>query len=139
MNPRLVARIERWNCLLAAAFIGVAALWGDREQLFGVAVGGALACLNFWGVRKLVQASLRVDGPRRAALQLLLIGKMGLLIVAVFLAMKYLPLSPAALAIGLSVFVISIALESVRHALGTPDQGADKDEPHQGATKVDNG
>ena len=137
MNPRLVARIERWNALLAALVIAIAAIWGTREQLLGAAVGGALACLNFWGVRKLVQASLKVDGPKRAAMQLLLIGKMGALIVAVFLAMKFLPLSPAALALGLSVFVVSITIESVRYAMGARDP--ESDEPHQGATKVDNG
>jgi hypothetical protein len=43
---------------------------------------------------------------------------MGLLMGLVFLAVYLLPLSPAALAVGLSVFLMSIAIESVRFALG---------------------
>jgi hypothetical protein len=82
-----------------------------------VAVGAALAVVNFYGVRRLVTASLRRDGMKRAALQLLLIGKMGLLFVMVFLAIRFLPLNPVGLAIGMSVFLISIAVESIRFAM----------------------
>jgi len=118
MGPDDMARIEKWNCLLAALLVVGAALFFSWPVTLGVAVGGALACVNFWGIRRLVRRSLRVDGPKRAALQLLLIGKMGLLILLVFLAMRYLPLDPIALAIGLSVFLLSIAIESVRFTLG---------------------
>ena len=126
MGPKELARIERLNLLFAGLFIlGAAALF-DTAVLVGVSVGAILAVVNFYGVRRLVAASLRRDGMRRAALQLLLIGKMGILFVLVFLAIRFLPLSPVGLAVGMSVFLISIAVESIRfamapHADGNPE------------------
>jgi len=114
MNPQKIARIERWNAILAAIVIAGCALWGSDRALWGAAVGGAIACLNFWAVRRVVAASLRLEGPKRAALQMLLVAKMGILMVLIFLVLKYLPVDPAALAVGLSVFVGSIALEAGR-------------------------
>jgi hypothetical protein len=118
MGPRELARIERLNGLLAAGLILAAALLFPGPIAIGVAVGAILAVVNFMGMRMLVAASLRRQGAGRAALQLLLIAKMGVLFFLVFLAIRYLPLHPAGLAVGLSIFLISIAVESVRHALG---------------------
>jgi hypothetical protein len=118
MNPQKIARIERWNAILAVIAIAACALWGSERALWGVAVGGAIACLNFWTVRRVVAASLKLEGPKRAALQMLLVGKMGILMVTIFLVLKYLPVDPAALAVGLSVFVGSIALEAGRAIFG---------------------
>jgi hypothetical protein len=117
MGPQELARIERLNAVLAALLSLGAALVFSAPVAIGVAVGGALAVANFYGVRRLVGASLRRDGMRRAALQLLLIGKLGVLFVLVFLAIRFLPLSPVGLAVGMSVFLISIAVESVRFSL----------------------
>jgi ATP synthase I chain len=133
MNAQRIARIERWNALLATICVAAAWLFFSERALWGVAVGGAIACLNFWAVRRTVQASLRLQGQKRAALQLLLVLKMGLLMVVIFLVMKYLPVDPAALAVGLSVFVGSIALEGVLSVFG-PQPNATPD-----GEKVDNG
>jgi hypothetical protein len=119
MGPKELARIERLNALLAGVLSVGAAILFSSPVAIGVAVGGALAVVNFYGVRRLVAASLRRDGMKRAALQLLLIGKMGLLFVMVFLAIRFLPLNAVGLAIGMSVFLISIAVESIRFAMGT--------------------
>lgn len=121
MGPKELARIERWNGLFAGILILASALLFSTSVTVGVAVGAGLAVLNFWGVRRLVQASLRTDGPRRAALQLLLIGKMGLLFLCVFLAIRYLPLNAVGLAVGMSVFLLSIAVESIRFALASSE------------------
>jgi amino acid transporter len=123
MGPRELIRIERLNGLFAGLLILASAIFFSTPVLIGVAVGAVLAVVNFWGVRRLVQASLRTDGPRRAALQLLLIGKMGVLFLLVFLAIRFLPLHPVGLAVGMSVFLISIAVESARFALsgGSPE------------------
>jgi len=117
--------MERWNGLFAGVLILLSAIFFSTRVTIGVAAGAALACLNFSSVRRLVQASLRTDGPRRAMLQLLLIGKMGILFVLVFLAIRFLPLDPAGLAVGISVFLISIAVESIRFALGGSDEARD--------------
>jgi hypothetical protein len=87
-----------------------------------VAVGALLACTNFSAVRFLVGASMRRQGGGRAALQLLLIAKMGLVFGAVALAMHYLPLSPIGLAVGVSVFLISIAIVSIRAMASAPEE-----------------
>jgi hypothetical protein len=125
MGPRELARIERWNGLFAGLLVLVAAIFFSTPVAIGVLVGAGLAVVNFWGVRRLVQASLRTDGPRRAALQLLLIGKMGLLFLLVFLAIRYLPLHPVGLAVGMSVFLISIAVESLRFSVGSRSEAHD--------------
>jgi hypothetical protein len=127
MGPKELARIERLNGLFAGALILAAVVFFDLQVAVGVAVGAGLAIVNFYGMRKLVVASLRRSGTQRAMLQLLLILKMGVLFVLVFLAIRFLPLHPAGLAVGLSVFLISIAVESVRHAL--TDDGS---EAHDG-------
>ena len=129
MGPKELARIERWNAIFAGVLILGAAAFFSTPVLVGVAVGAILAVANFWGIRRLVAASLRRDGMKRAGLQLLLIGKMGLLFVMVFLAIRYLPLSPVGLAVGMSVFLLSIAVESVRFALNGSAGGS---EAHDG-------
>ena len=118
MGPKELARIERMNALLGGVLSLGAFAFFSTPVAIGVAVGAALAVLNFHGVRRLVGASLRRDGMKRAALQLLLIGKMGLVFLLVFLAIRFLPLNPVALAVGMSVFLISIAVESIRFAMG---------------------
>ena len=115
MDPKDLARIERWNGVFAAVLILGAAVWFSTPVLIGVAVGAGLAVLNFMGVRRLVGASLRRDGIQRAILQLLLILKMGVLFVLVFLAIRFLPLNAVALAVGMSVVLLSIAVEAVRY------------------------
>jgi len=120
MGPKELARIERLNGVFAAVLIVAAFVFFDRTVATGVAVGAGLAVINFFGMRKLVGASLRRHGMARALLQLLLILKMGVLFVLVFLAIRFLPLHPVGLAVGLSIFLLSIAVESLRHALG-PD------------------
>jgi hypothetical protein len=119
MGPTELKRIERLNGLIAGVLMLAAAVFFSAPFAVGVAVGGVLAVLNFRGIRFLVEASLRRQGGKRAALQLLLIAKMGVLFAMVVLAIKFLPLSPVGLAVGLSVFLISIAVESMRSALGS--------------------
>ncbi len=130
MGPSGLKKIERWNGLLAGFLILAAVVFFSAQVALGVAVGALLAIANFYGIRLLVGASLRRQGGKRAALQLLLIAKMGVLFFLVFLAIRYLPLHPVGLAVGLSVFLISIAVESIRHAMG--GTASDENEAHDG-------
>ena len=114
MNPNDLAKIERWNYVIAGVFILASAFLFSARVTLGVAVGGILACANFTAMRVLITKSLRASGTRRMALQLLLMGKMGVLFVMVFLAIRFLPINPVALAVGMSVFLIAIAVESIR-------------------------
>jgi len=130
MGPKELARIERMNALFAGVLILGATLLFSSAVAIGVTVGAVLAVANFAGVRRLVGDSMRRDGMKRAGLQLLLVGKMGILFVLVFLAIRYLPLSPVGLAVGMSVFLISITVESLRFVLGSHGDG--NPEAHDG-------
>lgn len=125
MGAKDLIKIERWNLLLGGTFILVAALVFATPVLVGVTAGAVLSCANFAGMRKLVAATLGARGPRKAVFQLLLIGKMGVLFVLVFLAIRFLPMNPAAFAVGLSVFLLSIGIESLRFALGQDHEAPD--------------
>lgn len=122
MGPKHLDRMERLNCLFAGILILGSALLFDRSVTLGVAVGAILSCANFYGIHKIWQGALTAHGQKRMVLQILLMVKMVGLMLLIFLAMKFLPLNPAALAVGLSIFLVSIAVESLRFALG---QGED--------------
>jgi drug/metabolite transporter (DMT)-like permease len=122
MTPEDLRRIERWNWLFAALLVAGAAVFFGRDVVLGVAVGALLSAVNFWSIRSLAGRVLASSGRRRMTLQLLLVGKMGAMLVLVYLAMRFLPLSIIALAVGLSVFLLSVAAESVRHVFSLKGQ-----------------
>jgi drug/metabolite transporter (DMT)-like permease len=117
MNPEDLKKIERLNWVLGALAVAAAAVFFSREFVFGVALGALLTCANFWSIRTLTGRILRSQDARRTTLSLLLLGKMILLFALVFLAMWFLPISIPGLGAGLSVFLISVAVESLRQAL----------------------
>lgn len=125
MDPKHLDAIERWNVIFAVIFTAGAALFFDRAMAFGVALGALLGCTNFWSMHKLIAKSVAATGRRRVTLQLLLGAKMILILVLVFLAIRFLPISPAGLAVGLSVFLLSIAVVSLRFALGATPEAHD--------------
>ncbi len=136
MTPEDLKRIERWNWLFAALLVAGAAVFFGRDVVLGVAVGALMSALNFWSIRSLAGRVMQSSGGRRMALQLLLAGKMAILFVLVYLAMRFLPVSILALGIGLSVFLLSVAVESVRHALSSPRAEArDGATPERGAAE----
>ena len=131
MTPDDLKKIERLNWVLGALAVAAAAVFFAREVVLGVALGALLTCVNFWSIRTLASRILRSQGARRTTLSLLLLGKMLLLFAIVFLAMWFLPISIPGLAAGLSVFLISVAVESLRHAL-RPSHPTHKDEASDG-------
>lgn len=128
MGPKQLATIEKWNGIFAAVMVLAALAFFDMGVVVGVAVGAALAIVNFSSMRKLVGASMRRQGKQRALLQLILIAKMGVLFLLVFLAIRFLPLNPIAFAVGISVFLLSITVESVRYVC----TGSNGPEAHDG-------
>jgi hypothetical protein len=133
MNPKDLAKIERWNYVIAGALIVLSAILFDTRMTLGVAVGAVLACGNFTGMRFLVASSLRAQGMKKVVLQLILVFKMGVLFLLIFLAMKFLPLNAIGLAVGMSVFLLSIGVESVRFALlGRSPKDPESNEAHDG-------
>lgn len=119
MDRRQLIAIERWNVLFASLLVLASAILFPVRTALGVAVGAILTCANFFAFHRLLDRSMKSpNGRKRLFLQILLLLKMGAILVLVFLAIHFLPLSPVALAVGLSVFLLSIAVESVRFALG---------------------
>src|SRR5688572_14305057 len=112
MDPNSLARIERWNYLLGALVVALAALFAPRSVALGLTVGAAVTCVNFSLIRRLVTRMVARAAEQRNATALLFIPKFTGLIVVVFLCIRYVPMSPVAFAVGLSMFLVSIAIET---------------------------
>jgi hypothetical protein len=132
MDAAALRRIERLNYYLGAGLVLAVAILGTRAQLLGAAVGATLSAINFTVIRGLLQRVLAAPEGERSKPALILIPKMSGLMLAVALAIYFLPLSPAMLALGFSLFIISIAVETLRF-VGRPRGGAG------GAAEADHG
>jgi hypothetical protein len=117
VDPKQLENVTRWNCVLAALLIVVGAVFFDGAVALGLTVGSLIATANFWGIQRLITRSMSVQGRSRTLLQGLLMVKMLVLMILVFLCIRFLPMSSVAFAIGLSVFLLSIVIESLRFAL----------------------
>jgi hypothetical protein len=131
-SPSL-SRINRTNYAIGAILVIAAALTQPGDVSLGIAVGVALTCLNFAVLGRLV-AKWTDDAasgtPSNSAV--LVLPKMIGLMVAVILALKFLPIDAAAFAIGYSIFIVSIMIEAVYSVFrSSPPPAADgADETH---------
>lgn len=115
MDTSSLRRIERLNYFAGGALVVLAALLMQRPTALGVLVGVILSCANFSIMCRMVQGWMRVAGQNRSARSVLLMPKMALLMAAVVLALVFLPITAEGLAIGFSIFLVSIAIETVRY------------------------
>jgi len=115
VNAGNLRRIERLNYLLGGILVIGPALTQPRAIALGIAVGVALTCLNFLFFRRLIYkwTQQAAEGQPTSGSALLMMPKMIGLMVAVVLCLAFLPINPAAFAIGYSVFVLSIFVEIV--------------------------
>lgn len=129
MDTKALHRIERTNYALGAVLVAVVAVVGTTEQTLGAAVGAGLSALNFSVVRRIVERILSAPAGQKSRPALVMIPKMTALMAAVALAIYFLPLSAVMLAAGFSIFLLSIAIETLRFVSqprgGAP--GADTD------------
>lgn len=124
MDASYAARIERLNYFLAAIAVSATAIVGTREQLFGMAAGAIISCLNFSVLRRLVGRVVSAQQAGRKSLAgVLFLPQMLGLMGAVTLAVLLLPVSAIYLAIGFSVFMVSIGIETARFLI-SPVLGA---------------
>lgn len=114
MDSKSFLRIERLNYLFGAILFAVAAVLASQEQALGVLAGVVLTCANFSLIRRLVSRLLAAPPERRGITAFYFVPKMAGLMVAVALVIFFLPVSPVGLAVGFSVFLVSIAVESIR-------------------------
>lgn len=108
-------RIERLSLgMLSLALLGTLA-FQDFAISTGVALGGGIAVINFYALRRLLQAIFQSATPRKQALlTVLLTMKFGLIAIGIFLAVKYIKMNALALIIGFSIIVVAIFLEGFR-------------------------
>ena len=113
-----IQRIERLNYGISAGVILVALVTQSPPVALGLAVGSGLTCLNFYVLRKLIvkwtAEAARGQGGNAG---LLMVPKMIGLMGAVAAAVLLLPLDVVAFAIGYSIFIVSIIVDSIYTAL----------------------
>lgn len=118
-----ILRIERFNYAIGAIVIAAAALTQPRDIALGLAVGTILTCANFFVLRKLVTKWTREAAAGQGGnSSLLMLPKMLGMMGAVAVAILLLPVNVVALAIGYSIFLVSIVAEVIYSALRTPER-----------------
>jgi hypothetical protein len=118
MGPKKLKAMERWNLVIGALFTLIATVAFSTPMALGVAIGAIVCCANFWSIRKIWESLLSAKTERQKAMQVLFLLKTMALIAVVFVAVRFLPIDPIGFALGISVFLISIAIESLRFVLG---------------------
>ena len=122
MGPEHLRAMEKWNLVLSGLAILIAALLFERQHVVGVALGALIATANFSAIRRIWEGLLSGSTERKQSMQMLFMLKMIALFAVVFVCIKFVPMSAAAFAIGISIFLLSIAVESARYACGHPVQ-----------------
>ena len=122
MDGTSLARIERLNYILGGVVVALTAVVGTGPQLLGALVGVVLCAVNFSAVRRLVQSMMGAarGEPQSRAAAILLAPKLLILMGAAAAAIVFLPISAIMLAVGFSVFLVSIGVETVRYVLRSP-------------------
>jgi hypothetical protein len=111
-------RIERLSLLLAVLAAGASLLCKSWSVTLSVALGGVLATLNFFALRRILQGIFTGKSPRKQVLLgVLLTLKFSVIAAGIYLIMKWLPVNAIALIAGLSVVVLSIFVEGFRTVL----------------------
>ena len=105
--------------LVLVAFATLLSLFAASMQFsLGVAVGGVLGVANFYALRRLMTGIMHSkSAPRQALLTVLLLLKFGLLGLALYLVIVYLPVDAVGMLLGVSLVVVSIFLEGARTVL----------------------
>ena len=119
MDRTSLHRIERLNWILGGVLVAVCGALGTMEHVLGSLVGVVLGAVNFMLVARIVEKmALAAQGKVEArAGSMFLAPKMAILMGLVFAALYFLPISAPMLAVGFSVFMLSIAVEAVRYVL----------------------
>ncbi|MCA9670570.1 MAG: ATP synthase subunit I [Myxococcales bacterium] len=112
--------VERLALVLTATATLISLFITTADVTLGLLVGGMLGSANFYALRWLMSGILKnnPDGaPKRSGLVMLLMLKFGLMGTALFIVMRFVPLSGTALLIGVSLVVFSIFVEGLRLVL----------------------
>jgi ATP synthase I subunit len=113
MEAKLLRLVERWNLILGIGLtLAAAVIFPRMRVVLGVATGAAVACANFAILRRLVEKI--VVARSKGLLVGIVLAKMVALLVAVWLILKYLPVNVIAFTVGLSIFLVSFVIATVK-------------------------
>jgi hypothetical protein len=112
MSSKPIGAIDLTNLALAVAVTALAAyLWGT-EGTWGAGVGGLLACVNLWVIRRLARRAVLRAAAGDATQATWLVAAMGLKLLVLFalvwVALRVLHLSLIPFAIGISILPLSL-------------------------------
>lgn len=122
MDRASLHRIERMNWIFGGVLVALCGALGTMEHVLGSLVGVVLGAVNFSLVARIVErmAQAATGKLEAKASTMFLAPKMAVLMGLVFAAIYFLPISSPMLAIGFSVFMLSIGVETVRYVLRSP-------------------
>ena len=113
-----ILRIERLNYGISAVAIVAALVTQTSRVTLGLTIGAALTCLNFFVLRKLiVKWTAEAATGKGGNASLLMLPKMVGLMGAVAAAVLFLEIDVIAFAVGYSIFIVSIIVETTYTAL----------------------
>jgi hypothetical protein len=113
-----ILRIERLNYGISAIAILAALVTQKQDVTLGLAVGAGLTCLNFFVLRKLiVKWTTEAAAGKGGNSAVLMLPKMVGLMGAVAVSVLFLPIDVIAFAVGYSIFIASIIIETTYTAL----------------------
>jgi hypothetical protein len=92
--------------LIAAVFVSLAFALCGIDRGIAALVGATLSVINWLALRWLTGRIVRADSPGKGVAGLLLVGKIGLLMGAIYILISRLHLDPLGLAFGLGVLFI---------------------------------
>jgi hypothetical protein len=118
----LVARLKR-NAILSliAIAILVAAIWREPMAVVGALLGGALVMLNFVLLERIATRVLGAAKPAPNPLQILFLAFRVVLMALILYGIFALPrVHPIAVALGLSILVLAVVIESLSEVFSAP-------------------
>lgn len=113
-----IQRIERLNYGISAVLVLAALITQPEAIVLGLGAGAALTCANFYVLRRLIvrwttDAAEGKSGNSAILMLPKMVAMMGLVAVAVL----FLPIDVIAFAVGYSIFIGSILIESIYSAM----------------------
>lgn len=122
--PGLLNRIERLNWILAIMSTAASGLLWQGSGMLATGVGAAIGVLNFWllrrlGARLFERVLYGTGAPGNGWLIALSFLKIPLLLLVIWLALGPFSLAPIPFTLGISGFVVSIALVGAGTVIGS--------------------
>jgi ATP synthase I subunit len=134
METKLLRTVERWNLILGIALTILSLLTFRTRIVLGIATGAAVACVNFAILRRLVEKI--VAARSKGLLIAIVLVKMVALLVTVWLVLKFLPVNVIAFTVGLSIFLVSFVIATVKVSVAQAAEDTKRHEDEREAQRM---